>query len=350
MPGELSVLIADLIRENSPVDAEHTVVVGYAQGHVGYLLRPEDWVLSGYEPSITFWGPLEAEYLAEQLEELLPLAMTPAREDGAAGGVDRVATPSVTDTYPIDDPAPMAGSVPATLAPEIWIRSGVPASAQPADQVERVSGLAVFVWYGDDPSVKMPVVTLERDAKGFSPVRRASGRHVRDGDFLLTYTPLPLNRADGEQQHVWAVEWQPVPWLGADGLDSLADRAGVPLGTYRFHVEGDGWALDSEPFEVVPGGTRVAATRAGTQLTLTSTLAAPEGYRLLDLAVPSNRPVPYRTQPVTVELLDGGGGVLDSRDVTTGADGVVAFDDPDVATAVSVRVTDRFGNVATSAL
>ena len=350
MPGELSVLVADLIRETSPVDAEHTVVVGYAQGHVGYLLRPEDWVLSGYEPSITFWGPLEAEYLAERLAELMPLAMTPDREDGAAGGTDRVATPEVTDDFPIDDPAPLAGSVPATLAPDIWLRSGLPASAQPADQVERVSGLATFVWYGDDPSVKMPVVTLEYDSKGFAPVRRQSGRIVRDGDFLISYTPLPLNRADGEQQHVWAIEWQPVPWLGAAGLDDLGDRAGVPLGTYRFHVEGDGWALDSEPFEVVAGGTRASAGRAGTVITVTSTLFAPEGYRLLDLSAASNGPVPYRSQDVTVELLTAGDVVLDSRAVTTDGNGVVTFDDPDVATAVTVRVTDAFGNVATATL
>lgn len=350
MPGELSVLIADLVRDSSPVDAEHTIVVGYAQGHVGYLLRPEDWVLSGYEPSITFWGPLEAEYLAERLAELMPLAMTPERDDAAAGGADRVATPSVTDDFPIDDPAPMAGSVPATLAPDIWLRSGLPASAQPADQVERVSGLATFVWYGDDPAAKMPVVTLEHDSGGFAPVRRQSGRIVRDGDFLISYTPLPLNRADGEQQHVWAVEWQPVPWLGAAGLDDLGDRAGVPLGTYRFHVEGDGWALDSEPFEVVPGGTRASATRAGTQITVTSTLLAPRGYRLLDLSVASNGPVPYRTQDVTVELLAAGDVVLDSRAVTTDGNGVVSFDDADVATAVTVRVTDSFGNVATATL
>ena len=350
LPGEVSVLIADLTRAQSPVDAEHTVVVGYAQGHVGYLLRPEDWVLSGYEPSITFWGPLEAEYLVERLAELMPLATTPAREDGAAGGVDRVATPDVVDSFPIDDPAPLAGSVPATPPAQLWMRSGVPATSQPPAQVERVAGLATFVWYGDDPAVKMPVVTLERDDGGFAPVRRRSGRVVQDGDFLVTYTPLPLNRDDDPQEHVWTVEWQPVPWLGAEGLDALADRAGVPLGTYRFHVEGDGWALDSAPFEVVAGGTRIAASRAGTALTVTATLVAPRGFRLLDLSAPSNRPVPYRAQDVTVELLDGGGAVLDTRAATTSDAGVVSFDDPDVGAAATVRVTDRFGNVATAAL
>ena len=49
--------------------AAHTVVVGNAQGHGGYLLRPEDWELSGHEPSSTFCAPHEAEYLAERLPQ-----------------------------------------------------------------------------------------------------------------------------------------------------------------------------------------------------------------------------------------------------------------------------------------
>src|SRR3954470_6285875 len=57
MPGELSVLLKDRVRQLSPVP-DHTIVLGYAQGHVGYMLRPEDWVLGGYEPSVTFGGPL----------------------------------------------------------------------------------------------------------------------------------------------------------------------------------------------------------------------------------------------------------------------------------------------------
>ena len=352
MPGELSVLIADQTRASSPLDAEHTAVVGYAQGHVGYLLTPEDWVLGGYEPTITFWGPLEGEYLAEQLTALLPLATSDPRDDGAAGGVDRVATPEVNDDFPIDDPAPMAGTVPAAVDAEVWLRSGAPATAQPPAQVPRVAGLATFVWYGDDPAVKLPVVTLEREGKGgFAPVLRRSGRPVRDGDFLLTYTPVPLNRdGDTPQRHAWAVEWQAVPWLGADGLDGLADRAGVPLGRYRFHVAGDGWTLASDPFEVVAGGVAIAATRADTTLTVTATMSAPTGFRLLDLSAPSNRPVPLRAQEVTVELLGAGDAVLDTRTVTTSDAGQASFDAAVVATAVAVRVTDRFGNVATDTL
>ena len=102
MPGELTVLLADYLRSKSPVPADHTILVSYAQGHMGYLLRPEDWLLGGYEPSVTFWGPLAAEYVGEQLLQLMPLAVTPAREDASTTSATRVTTVSGTSMSLID--------------------------------------------------------------------------------------------------------------------------------------------------------------------------------------------------------------------------------------------------------
>ena len=59
--------------------------------------------------------------------------------------------------------------MPATVPEDLWMRAGRPATAQPAATVARVSGLATFVWYGDDAAVKTPVVTLEREV-GPDPV------------------------------------------------------------------------------------------------------------------------------------------------------------------------------------
>jgi len=303
IPGELSVLLADQLRAASPVDSMHTIAIGYSQGHVGYCLTPEDWLQGGYEPSVTFWGPLEGEYLVEQSARLMPAAMAPSRPDAAADGTDRVVMPSVTDDLPIDDPAPGRGTVPAQVPADLWMRAGLPAGPQPAAQVPRVHGLATFVWLGDDPLVRTPVVTLEYDdgnGGGFAPVVRRSGRAVGDGDLIVTYAPSPLIRTGSPQQHVWAVEWQPVPWTGSGALDALDRRGGVPVGSYRFHVIGDGWTLDSQPFDVVPGTISVTVTRAGNLVTVTGAWDAPRGYRLLDRNAPSNRPVPLRNQRVTV--------------------------------------------------
>jgi len=349
MPGELTVMLKAYLTEHSPVAADHTILFGYSQGHVGYMLTPEDWLKGGYEPSITFWGPLEAEHIAEQLVKLMPLAMTPTREDGAKEGATKVATAHMTDDFEIDAPAPNQGTVPATVPAGIWARTGQPTQAQPSAQIPRVAGIATFVWIGDDPSTKTPHVTLqyETTTNVWTTVTRRSGRIVEDSEIVLAYTPNPLQRS-GPQTHYWVAEWQAVPWLGAPTVDSLNDRGGVPLGRYRFHVEGSGWTLDSDPWQVVAGGESLLAMRTGGNIQTTVRWHAPKGWRLLDMALMSNQPVPVRSQSVTLELLNASDAVLSSANATTDAQGVVSV--PDNAAATKVRVTDRFGNVATQSL
>lgn len=355
MPGELSVLLADKVRAVSPVDAPHTIAIGYSQGHVGYMMTPEDWVLGGYEPSITFWGPLESEYLVERLAELMPLAIGSTRADGAAGGANRIVPPTVVDDLPIDDPAPMRGTVPATVPADLWMRADRPATAQPAPTVPRVSGLATFIWLGDDSMTKTPIVTLEQQTGvTWAPVTRHSGRLIDDGDLLLVYAPSPLIRVEGQaQQHLWAVEWQPVPWTGAaGGRDALDQRGALPLGTYRFHVEGSGWTLSSDPFEVTPAPLAVAATRVGAVLGATVSLHAPKGYRLMDLSLPSNRAVPLRGKSVSVVGRNAAGTPVGTAFVgTTDASGHVVLDFGAAgSTVVRIDVTDADGNTGMASL
>jgi neutral ceramidase len=350
LPGEASILLTDLVRQSSPAGPDKTIVVSYAQGHVGYMLRPEDWVLGGYEPSVTFWGPLEAEYIAEKLVDLLPHALGATREDMGSTGANRLATAQITDNLPIDDPAPLAGTVPAQIPNVTWARTGTPTVAQPAAQIERISGIATFTWIGDDPQVKTPHVTLQFETSPgtFTAVTRRSGRVVDDGEIVLAYTPSPLQRS-GPQTHVWVAEWQAVPWLGAPGADAMDQRGNVPLGKYRFHVEGKGWAIDSNPFQVVAGGAVLEqVARTGGQVKATLTWHAPNGWRYMDEVIPSNKPVPVRSQPAVIALLGATGTVLSSTNVSTDAAGVAQV--PDNASAVMVRVTDRFGNSATAAI
>ncbi|MBK9034170.1 MAG: neutral/alkaline non-lysosomal ceramidase N-terminal domain-containing protein [Myxococcales bacterium] len=354
MPGELSVLLSDKLRAASPVDSAHTITVGYSQGHVGYMLTPEDWLLGGYEPSVTFWGPLESEYIVERSAELLPLAMMPMRLDGAAAGTDRIVPPPVTDGFPIDNPATRRGTVPATVPADLWMRAGRPATSQPPATVARVSGLATFVWYGDDPQVKTPIVTLEREVgPAWQPVRRRSGRPVADADVLVYYAPVPLIRESAPQDHVWAVEWQPVPWIGSGAVaDGLERRGATPLVNYRFHVVGDGWELSSDPFQVVPAPLTVTATRTNTQIAVEVSLHAPQGYRLLDLTNASNRPVRLKNNAVTVVGRDGGGATVGAPlTATTSAAGLATVDFGAAAgQVVSVTVTDSDGNHGDDAL
>ncbi|KAB2897084.1 MAG: hypothetical protein F9K40_13440, partial [Kofleriaceae bacterium] len=132
-PGEPLVLWAETLRARSPAPPEQTIVVGYAQGHVGYLLTADDWLRGGFEPTINLWGPLEGELILERLTELMAIAWTDEREDAAAGGADRVVPARGHDAeVPPPDAAPLAGTVPAQVPDELYVLGDAAvASAQP---------------------------------------------------------------------------------------------------------------------------------------------------------------------------------------------------------------------------
>jgi neutral ceramidase len=336
LPGEPVTLLGDKVRELSPVPPDKTIVVGYAQGEIGYVMTAEDWLLGGYEPSITEWGPLEGEMIAEHLGELFPLAVSDARDDAAAGGATRLSSPTPDDSeVPPPDPAPMAGMVPATVPPQVYARGRVVMSQAQPPNVGRL-GVTRFVWIGEDPLTGTPVVTLQRDVGGsvFADVTRPNGRRVQDGDILLFWTPQPLLRTP-PRTHYWVAEWQAVP-----PSPELADVAGLPIGNYRFHVEGTGYSLDSAPFQVTTTSLGVTAVAGSGTLQIRVEMNGGGGFRLLDLLVDSDGMVPLRGQTVDVQL---DGGAVQS----------VTLDDNGSATisgsAAEVRVTDRFGNSGTDA-
>jgi neutral ceramidase len=349
LPGEVNTTIADLVREESPVPYGQTVVLGYAQGHVGYILTVEDWLAKGYEPSINAWGPLEGELIAEKALELARLAVTDEREDGEVGGADRYVPRELDESdVPPPDPAPLAGTVEETVYSRLYVRGQTIANNEPDASIPRL-GSAIFAWMGESPRAGTPTITIEREVgEGtFETVRRRSGRVVEDQDFMLYHTPDPLIPSEPLQQrtHRWAVEWQLVtPW-GSEGLeggggDAVEDRVGLPLGRYRFRVVGTGYEITSRTFEVGPATILVEASVADGRLRGTARFHAEQGWRLLHATLPSNGPVPA-TGAVTLRVSTSGGDV--DVEATLGADG--AFDVAAPSGATAVRVIDRFGNV-----
>lgn len=359
LPGEPVTLFSDRLRAASPVSADNTIVLGYSQDHVGYLLTAEDWLEGGFEPTINMWGPLEGELISEQAEALMAMVMTPEREDGAEGAATRSVPPAPDDTdiLPAPDPAPMAGTVPAVPWEKVYVRGGEALTqGQPAATVPRL-GLVTFSWIGEDPMMANPLVTLEREtapgSDSWQPVTRRSGRAVVDQDFLLTHTPEPLFR-DGEdpRTHHWAIEWQAVgPW-GTEVDSELIDRVGIALGRYRFHVVGAGYELMSSPVEVLVGTVVVAdATVTGTAVGATVSYHADDGFRLLHATRRSNDAIPLAEGVVDVELVLGAGGVVTFAGVATDADGAFSVDAAgDAGDVVAVRVRDGFDNAGEGAL
>lgn len=352
LPGEPMAALVDHLRTLSPMPAERTVVVGYAQNHGGYLLRPEDWLSGGYEPTITFWGPLEGEYIVEQLAGLMALAVTPEREDGNEGGIAHTVTPDIVDDFPPDVLEGTPGTLPSPLPAYLLTRLLRPVtSAQPAPAVRRLESV-FFTWIGEDPFDGTPRVFIERETTPgtWETVTRRSGRPVQEGDLILTHTPDPI-LPDGTtpRTHYYTVELQAVTPLGMPGLDALSDRAGLPLGRYRFVVQGStGYVLESDPFTVEGAQLTLTSEAAGADLRVTVRYAVPsDGYRLLDLEGQSNAPLPVRNAPVSVTV-DGGAAV----DLTTDASGVIVIPGAAGATEIVVSETapSRTGNSGTLSL
>jgi hypothetical protein len=250
----------------------------------------------------------------------------------------------------------MAGTVPGSVPSLVYWRNETGetlASAQPPATLSRLA-LARFVFIGEDPLAGTPRVTIERESEPgvFEPLRRRSGRVVTDEDVLLLHTPDPLVRmGTNPRTHYWVVEWQAVPPTGDAALPAVADRTGLPLGRYRIHVEGTGYSVDSDAFEVVPATLTGSASRAGTTLSL-SGLGYPEvakGWRMIDRRTRPGQAAPLRGGTVRVQLR-AGGMPLGAEQVATVSDGNASLTAGEVATADSALVTDRFGNTVTLTL
>lgn len=303
-PGEPVSLYSDVFQDR--VQKTHgypyVVTIGYTNDHEGYLLTLEDWLAGGYEPEINVWGPIQGEYILEQVVDLVGELgkSTPT----LASAVDD----NVYDYFPLEPAVPdyvaTAGSIPSRVPSYVYTWDGeTPRSVQPDAQVQRVTGIASFLWEGGDSIIDLPHVVLEREVTAgiFQDVKHTSGRPWSEAgpEIMLTYTPDPLDHT-AAQRHYWYATFQAV-----NAQPSLDFSAGLPLGRYRFRVEGKTVAqapgtfpwnatpylLYSNPFELVANtGLTVSGSYAGGQLNVTAAYPSnPRGYRLISMSAENER-------------------------------------------------------------
>ena len=355
VPGEPLAPFAAYLRSQSPAGPGRTLMVGYAQDHVGYVMTAEDWLAGGYEPSINVWGPLEGEMVLGGALKSAAIAWTPEREDPERGT-------SRFESFPFPDAPPVVpvvttdhGTVPSTLPSTLFLPDSVamPASAQPDSTIARAVGAARFVWLGGDPAVDFPQVHIERETTPgtFVPLlgSRAEPASSGDGAVILTYTPDPIDAA-APTQHFYAATWQAVP--PEPFAASVPDRPfSLPLGRYRFAVTGRAWTgagsvpytLASEPFTVAPATlVGASATRTESALVVTARLGNAPGLRALGLG--SSDAMIALPGPWFV-VVDLGDGTTKTLTVTPQQGvGEVPLTAAELAAAVSVNVTDVVGN------
>lgn len=358
-PGEPTAMYTEQFRRRAAAEVgmPHSLPVGYAQDHEGYLLIPEDWLLGGYEPNINIWGPLQGEYLMEEVLVMAEkwLATDVVEPHDLLGQYVPTSYPEEPAARETPDTTSDAGTA-LTEAPDyLWLPIeglGDPTAAEPV--VERISGVAQFMWRGGDPAVDLPRVVLERlEGDAWVEVTTRAGRPITEAlpDILLVHTPDPLFPSDAAQTHTWWAAWQAV--------GHVHDRPGVPAGTYRLHVTGktfagggEGWPwpandydVAGEPFEVVPAAITVEVSAE----TVTAWLPAPSwGWRLVDLEGDSRGANPVRDAVFTWEFEDGT--EVDEELEGTVAGGVTTWAVAPPAGAFSLTVTDAWGNQGQASL
>ncbi len=374
-PGETTSMYTEQFRRRaaSELGLSHSMAVGYAQDHEGYLLLPEDWLMGGYEADINVWGPLQGEHIMEGLltmskEHLL----TDAVEKQDACNQYQMPDYGPAAPMPTERPdlTPEAGTV-VTEAP-IYLYSPLYSEAEydaaeaggyalvqvnVPSQVGRISGLVEFMWAGGDPGVDFPLVTLQKRQEdgSFADVLTGAGRTVTQGpDILVTTTPDPLYPSEAEQNWTWYAAWQAVGHIEA--------RQGVPEGVYRLHVEGhtfvdDGattwpwgtgpYTVDSPEFTVLPAVLSVAQSGQDLQVWLQGPA---RGYRLIgmDGGFRGANPVDGDEAILTFTLGDGSEALV--AGVGDHSGGMTVFSDAIPSGATSVRVEDAYGNTGSAAL
>lgn len=369
-PGEPTSMYTEQFRRRAAAELgfTHSVAVGYAQDHEGYLLIPEDWLQGGYEADINVWGPLQAEHIMEGLltmaGEVLTTDVLESQDpcgqwqppDYGAVALPTEAPDISADAGTFLDEAPEHLYNPLTSNDEQLEGIRVELTGEGA-VVPRVQGLVQFAWLGGDPGVDWPMVTLEHQtgADAWEPVLTSSGRPVTSGpDILVATTPDPLAPSDVFQAHAWWTAWQAV--------GHSEDRAGLELGMYRLHIVGKEYVgggatwpwptgeyeLYTPPFEVVPATITVWADGTSIRAALDGPA---RGYRLvgMDGNARGHNPLPGDVAWVTVTYSSGESTTTEVTGTHGGGSTVL----PDVLTAgdiVSVEVEDTYGNVGTLSL
>lgn len=364
-PGEPTAMYTEQFRRRavSELGYEHSMAVGYAQDHEGYLLIPEDWLQGGYEADINVWGPLQAEHIMEQLlvmsgEELTTDTVEKHDPCGLYAS-NSYGEPTPLPTLAPDE-APEAGTLydaaPAELYSPLYTAEEREAGTLPTLTVEgeaiaRVEGIVQFAWIGGDPGVDYPVVTLEKQAAdgSWAEVLTHAGRPIALGpDILLTTTPTPQAPAASYNEHHWYAAWQAV------GHED--DRTGVEEGTYRLHAVGQTyeggattWPWPSSDYEVysptfvvTPAVIRVA--RSGSSDVQAWFQGPARGYRLIgpEGAYQGANPIPGDTATLTCVAADG---TSTSAAVTgTRSGGITTFAGADPGNCTELIVTDAYGN------
>lgn len=354
LPGEPVHLMQETWKHRAKeIGIEDTIAFGYSMHHDGYLLPAEDWLLGGYEPDISIWGPLGAEYIVESMMKYVKGSLM---NDKAEPFIQKRDGIQAYPEWPLEteapDLSPNAGTVltNATVPEYYWVPPKFQRNLTVPAQIKRLDGMIQIGWIGGDPGVDDPRIVLEREVSEgtWAPVVTPTGREINDDlqHMALGWTPDPLFPASAEQTHYW--------WAIYQAVGDVRDRTSMPLGNYRLHVYGSSYIggattypWPSEPyeftsstFEVLPADVTISPDAGGVW---TSLVGPDEGYRLIDIDGYSQGDNPLRGD-LTVEWNTSAGEHTDIVPAPAPQNRRTWISFPAGEDVYSVRVTDAYGN------
>lgn len=191
-----------IISELKKKGMKDVLTIGYSMDHHLYVLLRDEWLLGGYESSMSIWGYKNGEYIAKESIELASQLLTPEREDNSNN-----------------------------LKPEWWNDnepSVIPVSAKekpaffvhPHPDVSR-TGIVLFKWHGGHPGVDNPIVYLQKkNGDLFEDVKFADGLNYTDYHFHMIVEFLGNYKDNAD----WQARWE--------------EKVNFDTGVYRFKVKG----------------------------------------------------------------------------------------------------------------
>jgi hypothetical protein len=191
-----------VVSELKKKGMKDVLTVGYSMDHHLYILLRDEWLLGGYESSMSIWGYKNGEYIAKESIELASQLLTPEKEDNSNN--------IKPEWWEEDEPAvkPLA----ASNKPAFFVN--------PAPAIKR-GEIVTVKWHGGHPGVDSPVIYLQRKNQDtFENVKFAGGIDYVDTHFHMIVEFLGNYRDNAD----WQARWE--------------EKVSFDTGVYRFKVAG----------------------------------------------------------------------------------------------------------------
>lgn len=197
-----------IVTEMKKKGMKDVLTVGYSMDHHLYVLLKDEWLLGGYESSMSIWGYKNGEYIAKQSIDLGSQLLTPEKEDNSN---------NIKPEWWEDDETPVV-SLAAKEKPAFFVN--------PPSSVQRAS-VVLIKWHGGHPGVDNPVITLQKkNGNSFEDVKTAGGVNYTDTHFHMIVEFLGNYKDNAD----WQARWE--------------EKVNFPTGTYRLKING-GYIDDS---------------------------------------------------------------------------------------------------------